>query len=321
MRILITRPVPPCVTDPLRAAGHEVIIPGQDSPEHAAAILAGTSVFHGIIPMNIGRIDGPFLDAHPALKAVSNLAVGYNNIDVPACTARGVGCSNTPGVLNNATAEIAFGLMLCAARRLGESERCVRAGRWVGWGSADFVGTDVCGQTLGILGAGRIGSRVARMAQGFDMRLVYHNRQRSPEMDILGAAWVAMDDLFRQADFVSVHVPLNDATHHLVGARALALMKPTAIFINTSRGAVVDEAALFDALRSRRIFSAGLDVYENEPALHPGLAQLENVVLLSHIGSATAQTRRKMGELAAANLLAMLDGKKPLTPLNPELWE
>ena len=295
-------------------------MPEADSPENARAILAANPDFQGIIPLLIDRIDAAFLDAHPSLIAVSNLAVGYNNIDVPACTARRVGCANTPGVLNNATAEIAFALILAAARRTGESERHVRAGGWTAWGPGEFTGTDVCGQTLGILGAGRIGTRVARMACGFDMRLIYHNRKPNSEMQALGATWVTMDELFRQADFLSVHVPLSDATRHLVGAPQFALMKSNAIFINTARGAVVDEGALFDALQTRRILSAGLDVYENEPALHPGLARLENVVLLSHIGSATHQTRRKMGALAAANLIAMLAGQRPPTPLNPELW-
>jgi glyoxylate reductase len=226
-------------------------------------------------------------------------------------------------VLTNTTAELAFGLMLAAARRMGEAERYVRSGAWASHGTGSgtvHMGTDVVGQTLGIVGAGRIGTRVARMGLGFDMKLLYYSRNRNAEMDALGATLMALDELLRQADFVSLHVPLNPATRHLIGARELALMKPTAVLVNTSRGPVVDEAALVEALRARQIFGAGLDVYEHEPPLHPGLLELENVVLLPHIGSATARTRGAMAQTAAINLLAMLDGKRPPNPVNGEVW-
>jgi glyoxylate reductase len=182
------------------------------------------------------------------------------------------------------------------------------------------MGTDVVGQTLGIVGAGRIGTRVARMATGFDMKLLYNNRHPNPDMDALGAKLLPLDDLLRQSDFVSLHVPLNPTTRHLIGSRELSLMKPTAILVNTARGPVVDEAALVEALRQHRLFAAGLDVFENEPALHPDLYELENVVLLPHIGSATTRTRAAMATTAARNLLAMLDGRRPPNPINPQLW-
>jgi glyoxylate reductase len=320
MKILITRPVGPHLVKQLEAGGHEVLMAAEDTPAAAAATRAAGKDAAGMIAFLTDRIDAAYLEAHPSLRAVSNLGVGYDNIDVPACTARRVGASNTPGVLTDATAETAWTLIMMAARRAGEAERAVRAHQWTGWGPLSFVGVNVIGATLGIVGAGRIGARVARLGVGFGMKVLYHNRRRSAEMEALGAEYLALEDLLRQSDFVSLHVPLSAETRHLIGAAQLALMKPTAILINTARGPVVDEGALVEALKSRRIYAAGLDVYEKEPALHPGLYELENVVLLPHIGSATLATRRRMGELAAANLLAMLAGKRPPCPLNPELW-
>jgi glyoxylate reductase len=321
MKIIVTRPTGPHLVERLKGAGHEVLAATEDSPGAAAAILAAGKDAEGMIAFLSDRIDGAFLDEQPRLKAVSNLAVGYDNIDVAACTARRVGASNTPGVLTDATAETAWTLIMMAARRAGEGERAVRGRRWTGWGPLDFVGVNVIGATLGIVGAGRIGGRVARLGIGFGMTVQYHNRRRSAEMDGLGAKLVGLEELLKASDFVSLHVPLTAETRHLIGARELALMKPTGILINTARGPVVDEGALVEALKARRIYAAGLDVYEKEPVLHPGLYELENVVLLPHIGSATAATRRRMADLAAENLLAMLAGKRPAHPLNPELWD
>jgi glyoxylate reductase len=266
------------------------------------------------------KIDSNVIAARPRLKAIANYAVGFNNIDVAACTARKIGVTNTPDVLTNATAEIAWTLLMAAARRAGEAERALRAGRWDGWGPLQYLGVDVVGRTLGIVGAGRIGARFAQMAAGFEMRLLYHNRRPSAAMEALGSRLVAFEELLRESDFVSLHVPLTPETRHRLDAKALSLMKRTAVLVNTARGAVIDEAALVEALREKRIFAAGLDVYEEEPKLHPGLYALENAVILPHIGSATVRTRDTMARLAAENLVAMLKGQRPATPVNPELW-
>jgi glyoxylate reductase len=320
MQIVITRPIPAALVNSLKSGGHDVLIPTEDNPQATAAILQAGRNAHGVITFPTDKVDVAFLDARPNLRAVSQFAVGFNNIDVPACTKRRIGASNTPGVLTDATAEVAWLLIMMAARRGGEGERVVRSKTWKGWGPQEFIGVDVVGGTLGIIGAGRIGSRLAQMAEGFDMPLLYHNRSPRPEMDRLGARLVPLDDLLKQSDFISIHVPLSEQTKHLIGPRELGLMKPTAVLVNTARGPVVDEAALVDALKAGKLFAAGLDVYEQEPTVHPGLFELENAVLLPHIGSATATTRRKMGELAVNNMLAMLAGKRPPHPLNPELF-
>jgi glyoxylate reductase len=323
MQIVITRPVDPYLIKMLQDAGHEVTTPKEDTTDATAALLASRRDVQGVITFPTDRVDAAFLDSRPNLRAVSNFAVGFNNIDVPACTQRRIGASNTPGVLNDATAEVAWLLLMMTGRRAGEGERAVRANKWTGWapqGPQSFTGMDIVGKTLGVIGAGRIGSRFAMMAEGFDMPLLYHNRHTSREMEALGAQLVSLDELLQRSDFVSVHVPLNEQTRHLIGKRELELMKPTAVLINTARGPVVDEAALVEALKTNKIFGAGLDVYEEEPKVHPGLFELENVVLLPHIGSATVSTRRKMCDLAGKNLIAMLAGKRPLHPLNAELW-
>ncbi|HUO10451.1 MAG TPA: D-glycerate dehydrogenase [Phycisphaerae bacterium] len=320
MRILVTRPIPEVGVNVLRQVGHEVIVSPRDRAMPAAELLAATVGIDGLLSMLTDRIDAAFLDARPNVRAVSNFAVGYNNIDVPACTARKIGVANTPDVLTDATAESAWMLLMMAARRAGEAERVLRAKRWDGWGPLQFLGIGIVGKTLGIIGAGRIGSRFARMASGFGMRLLYHNRRASAEMEAMGARLVLLDDLLRESDFVSIHVPLVPETRHFISRRELALMKPTAVLVNTARGPVVDEAALVEALREKCIFAAGLDVYEREPVVEEGLFALENVVLLPHIGSATVGTREAMAELSARNLVAMLSGRSPASPVNPEIW-
>jgi glyoxylate reductase len=257
----------------------------------------------------------------PGLEIVANVAVGYDNIDVPAATRHRVLATHTPGVLTDTTADFAFALMMAAARRMAEGDRFVRAGRFDGWAIDMLLGQDVWGATLGLVGVGRIGGAVARRARAFDMRILYTDAVALPpavERD-LGARRVELDELLREADFVSLHVPLTPDTRHLIGPAQLDRMKPSAILVNTSRGPVVDEAALAAALRERRIFAAGLDVFEREPAVHPDLLGLDNVVLAPHIASGSVRTRSEMSALAVRNLLAGLRGERPPNLLNPEV--
>ncbi|MCU0773229.1 MAG: D-glycerate dehydrogenase [Ideonella sp.] len=268
------------------------------------------------------RIDAPLLDAHPQLRAVCNMAVGYNNIDVEACRQRGVIATNTPDVLTETTADFGFALMMAAARRIAESEHFLRRGEWTKWRYDLFAGSDVHGATLGILGMGRIGRGVAqRGALGFGMKVLYHNRSRlDPALEApLGARWVDKDTLLREADHLVIVVPYSPSSHHAVGERELSLMKPTATLTNIARGGVVDDAALARALRAGRIAAAGLDVFEGEPAVHRDLLTVPNVVLTPHIASATVATRRAMANLAADNLIAALgfgpQAGRPPTPI------
>jgi lactate dehydrogenase-like 2-hydroxyacid dehydrogenase len=251
---------------------------------------------------------------------VANIAVGYNNIDLAACTARGVMATNTPGVLDDSTADLAWALILGTARRLTELERRVRAGEWTGWRLKQWLGIDVHHATLGIFGMGRIGQAIARRAAGFEMKVLYNNRSRVAAAleQRLNATYVSKDELLKQSDFVVLQVPYSPATHHMIGARELKLMKPTAILINSTRGGVVDDAALIAALKSGVIRAAGLDVFENEPRLNLEFLRLDNVVLMPHIGSSTEATRRAMAMTAARNLVAALTGGKPPNLLNPE---
>jgi len=272
------------------------------------------------------KIDVALLDACPELRAVCSMAVGYNNIDVPACTARGVLVSNAPDVLTETTADFGFALMMATARRIAESEHFLRAGRWQRWSVDMFAGSDVHGATLGILGMGRIGQAIARRgALGFGMRVLYHNRSRlGPELEApLGARWVSKEELLREADHLVIVVPYTPAAHHLIGAPELALMKRSATLTNIARGGVVDDAALAQALRDKRIAAAGLDVFEGEPQVHPDLLAVPNVVLTPHIASASIPTRRAMAGLAADNLIAALgagdQAGRPPTPLNPKV--
>jgi lactate dehydrogenase-like 2-hydroxyacid dehydrogenase len=274
----------------------------------------------GVMCALTDRIDGKLLARCPKLKAVANIAVGYNNIDLPACTARGVMATNTPGVLDDSTADLAWALILGTARRLTELERRVRGGEWTGWRLKQWLGIDVHHATLGIFGMGRIGQAIARRAAGFEMKVLYHNRSRVAAAleRRLNATYVSKEELLKQADFVVLQVPYSPETHHMIGARELKLMKPTAILINSTRGGVVDDAVLIAALKSGVIRAAGLDVFENEPRLNPEFLRLDNVVLMPHIGSSTEATRRAMAMTAARNLVAALTGGKPPNLLNPE---
>ncbi len=272
------------------------------------------------------RIDADVLAANPQLKVVANMAVGYNNFDVPACTARGVLCTNTPDVLTETTADFGFALMMATARRLTESEHALRRGEWTKWGYDMFTGSDIHGSTLGILGMGRIGQAIARRgAHGFGMQVIYHNRSRldAATEKTLSARYVSKDELLQQADHLVLVLPYSSETHHSIGAAELALMKPTACLTNIARGGIVDDAALAHALSARQIAAAGLDVFEGEPTVNPALLKLPNAVLTPHIASASVATRRAMASLAADNLIAGLGfgphAGRPPTPINPQV--
>jgi glyoxylate reductase len=254
---------------------------------------------------------------------VANMAVGFNNIDVETATRLHIAVSNTPGVLSDTTADLAFALLMATARRIPEAERFLRAGKYKGWGPLLFCGADVHGSTLGLLGAGRIGKLVARRSSGFDMKVLYYDVYRmSPEEEATyHMTYMPMEDVLRQSDFISVHTPYMSSTHHLIGERELKMMKPTAILINTARGPIVDEKALVRALQAGTIAGAGLDVFENEPAVEPELLTMENVVLLPHIASASLKTRTLMATMASDNIVAHYKGERPPNIVNPEVLE
>lgn len=268
-------------------------------------------------------VDSQVLGASPDLKVVANYAVGFNNIDLASATQKGVVVTNTPGVLTETTADLAWALLMSAARRVVESDAFTRAGRFRGWEPMLFLGYDVYGKTLGLVGLGRIGQAVARRAQGFGMRVLYYTAHRRPveEETRLGVEFASLDNLLAMSDFLSLHVPLTDSTRHMIGRRELDLMKRTAIIVNTARGPVVDEAALVEALREGRIAAAGFDVYENEPALAPGLADLPNATLLPHTGSGTLETRTRMAVMAAQSIVDAIGGKRPEHVVNPEVCQ
>lgn len=293
----------------------------EDRPMGRAELLDAVAGVDGMLAMITDGVDPELMDRAPRLRVVSNMAVGYNNIDVAAATERGIVVTNTPGILTEATAELAFALILASARRVVDLDRRTRAGEWTCWAPLLFLSREVSGKMLGIVGLGRIGRAVARRAKAFGMEVLYHNRVRleAAEEQDLGVVYAEKDELLGKADFVSLHVPLSDETRHFIGRRELGIMKPTSYLVNTSRGPVVDEGALVEALREKRIEGAGLDVYENEPVLAPGLTSLDNVVLMPHVGSATVETRMKMAHMAAENLLAGLRGERPAHVVNPEV--
>lgn len=275
-----------------------------------------------VISMLSDPIDKEVIEAGKNLKVIANYAVGYNNIDIEAATKSGIAVVNTPDVLTEASADLAWALLLAVSRRVVEGDTMTRAGKFRGWAPELLLGVPVYGQTLGIIGAGRIGQAVARRAKGFGMRVLYHNRKRLPEAieNDLGMSYAALDDLLAESDFVSLHCPLTPETKHLIGPRELGLMKQTAVLINTARGPVVDEEALLQALRKKTIFGAGLDVYEKEPLLTPGLADLPNVVLTPHIGSADTRTRLAMVDMVLNDIIAVLNNERPQNLVNPEVW-
>jgi gluconate 2-dehydrogenase len=326
-KVLVARAVFPEVVEALRAH-FEVEANPDDRVYTKAELIERLQGKAGAFTTGSERIDAEVLAACPALRAVCNMAVGYNNIDVPACTARGIVVTNTPDVLTETTADFGFALMMAAARRMAESERYIRRGEWHKWHYDQFMSPDVHGTTLGILGMGRIGRAIARRgALGFGMPVIYHNRSRLPAEQEAesGARWVDKATLLREADHLILVVPYSPASHHAIGAAELALMKPTATLTNIARGGVVDDAALAEALKARRIAAAGLDVFEGEPKLNPALLELPNVVLTPHIASSSVKTRRAMADLAADNLVAALGcgprAGRPPTPVNPEVLD
>jgi glyoxylate/hydroxypyruvate/2-ketogluconate reductase len=319
--ILIARAVFPEVVDRLRMH-FEVEDNPSDTIFGKPQLIERLKGKAGAFTTGSERIDAEVLDANPQLRVVANMAVGYNNFDVPACTARGVLATNTPDVLTETTADFGFALMMATARRMAESEHFLRRGEWTRWAYDMFTGSDVHGATLGILGMGRIGQAIARRgALGFGMRVIYHNRSRlTAEQEApIGARYVDKATLLREADHLVLVLPYSAQSHHAIGAAELAQMKPSATLTNIARGGIVDDAALAAALRERRIAAAGLDVFESEPAVHPDLLTVPNVVLTPHIASATVATRRAMADLAADNLIAALTGGTPPTPINPEV--
>ncbi len=275
----------------------------------------------GVISLLTDTIDGEVLDAAgPQLRIVANYAVGFNNFDLDAATRRGVILTNTPGVLDDATATLTVTLMLATARRIAEADKYVRDGKWKGWAPTSFIGLDVDRKTLGIAGLGRIGKNVAHKARAFDMRIIYSDLRRDPDFEqAVGARFVDKETLLKDSDFLSLHVPLLPETRHYIGEKELKAMKRTAVLINASRGPVVDEKALVKALRAKEIWGAGLDVFENEPSLEPGLADLDNVVIVPHIASGTTETRLNMGRIAVGNVVKVLSGKAPDTCVNPDV--
>lgn len=307
-RIVTTFPLPDEAVELLRPLGEVAGPEGwRDALADAEALLC----------LLTDRVDAALLDGAPRLRIVANAVVGHEHVDRQACRARGIAVTNTPDVLTDATADLAFALVLSAVRGLPAAERSLRAGRFHGWGFWDYLGGDLRGRTLGIFGMGRIGQAVARRAAPFGMRVIYHSRSRlSGEQEAaIGAEWVDFDALITGSDVLSLHAPLTPETRHAIDADALRRMRPGSYLINTARGALVDEAALVDALRDGPLAGAGLDVYEREPAIHPGLLELPNVTLLPHVGSATRETRTQMAVLAARNAHAVLTGGPPLTPV------
>ncbi len=316
-RVVVTGRIPEAAIEKLRAE-HDVDAwsgPESIGREELLRRVAGADA---IVSLLTERVDAELLDAAgPQLKVVANVAVGYDNIDVSACTARGVVATNTPGVLTDATADIAFGLILMATRRLGEGERLIRSGEAWKWGMFFLLGSSLQGKTLGVVGMGGIGQATARRAKAFGMEIVYQSRSEiDPTITAeLNARRVDLDELLAVSDVVSLHCPYGPATRHLIGAEQLAAMKSSAFLVNTARGPIVDEDALATALRDGTIAGAGLDVYEQEPHVHPGLLELDNVALLPHLGSATVETRTAMAMLAADNALAVLSGEQPPAPI------
>jgi gluconate 2-dehydrogenase len=318
--VLVARKVFDDIVDQLRAH-FDVSSNDDDATWAQPELIARLQGKAGVFITGTEKIDATLLDACPDLRAVCTMAVGYNNIDVPACTARGVVVTNAPDVLTETTADFGFALMMAAARRITESEHFLRRGEWTKWSVDMFAGSDIHGATLGVLGMGRIGQAIARRgALGFGMKVVYHNRSRLPlEVEAqLGARWVGKTELLQQADHLVIVVPYSASSHHLIKAEDLATMKPTATLTNIARGGVVDDAALARALAERRIAAAALDVYEGEPQFNPALLGVPNIVLTPHIASASIPTRRAMAQLAVDNLVALLSGGEPKTALNPE---
>jgi glyoxylate reductase len=314
--VLVTRLLPDPGVSALIGAGLTVRGGTEDRPISRDDLLEGVAGADALVCMLSDRIDAEVLDAGRDLRVIANYAVGFDNIDVIEARRRGIEVTTTPGVLTDATADLAWALLLSAARNLGAGERMVRERRWTGWAPSQLLGRPLKGRVLGIVGMGAIGQAVARRASGFEMSIVYHNRSRLPaDIELaLEARWVPLDELLLDADFISLHAPLNDQSRHMIDAAAFERMKPDAVLVNTARGALIDEAALVDALRGGLIAAAGLDVYEFEPAISDGLIGLDNVVLAPHLGSGSTEARGDMVRLCSRNVVEVLAGRTAVTP-------
>ncbi len=320
-RIFLTRELPPQTMELLRRQS-VLTMNHEDRYLTKQEIMEGVQGVDGLLCLLTDVIDDQILSANPALKVVANFAVGFNNIDIDAATARKIPVTNTPGVLTETTADMAFALLLDSARRVAEGDRFVRTRAWQGWGPLQFLGADVSHSTLGLIGLGRIGKSMIPRARGFSMNVLYWNRTRlTPQEEAsLNVTYGELDEVLKQSDFVSLHVAQNEATRHLLGKREFSLMKPEALLVNTARGPIVDEKALVVALQSGQIAGAGLDVYEQEPLLEPELYEMDNVVVAPHLGSGTIGTRTKMGNMAAENCLATCLGQRPPNLVNPQIY-
>ncbi|MBI5113239.1 D-glycerate dehydrogenase [Rhodoplanes serenus] len=318
--VLVTRMVPQENLDRLRER-FDVEVNTEDRPLTREELKSKVKGRDAILSMLTDTIDGEILDAAgPQCRIVANFAVGYNNFDLAAATRRGVVLTNTPGVLDDATATLAFTLLLSVARRIVEADKYVRDGKWTGWAPLFFIGLDVDGKTLGVAGLGRIGKNMARKAAAFGMKIIYNDVRRDAELETtLGARFVDKETLLRESDFLTLHVPLIPETHHYIGEKELAAMKPTAVLINAARGPVVDEKALARALKDKVIWGAGLDVFENEPKVEPELLGLDNVIVVPHVASGTTETRLNMGRIAVDNIVRVLGGQPPATCVNPDV--
>lgn len=318
-KVFVTRRIPQPGLDLLK--DFDMTLNPEDRVLTKQELIAGGKGKDAVLCLLTDPIDGEIMEALPTVKIFANYAVGFNNIDVEAATKRKVAITNTPGVLTDTTADFAWTLLMAAGRRLVEADKYCRAGKYEGWGPMLFLGHDIHHKTLGIVGMGRIGQAVARRAHGFEMKILYTDELRVPpeKEQELRATFVSLEQLLKESDFVSLHVPLMASTKHLIGKKQLELMKKTAVLVNTSRGPVVDEKALVEALKNQTIFAAGLDVYEEEPRLAPGLADLNNVTIPPHIASASIDTRAKMATMAASNIIAFFKGEKPPNIVNPEV--
>ena len=320
MKVFVTRKLPEKGLKILYDECDEVEVYPHDRIPSKEEIIEGLKGKDGLLCLLTDRIDRDVISSNPKLRAISNYAAGYDNIDVDEATKRGIVVTNTPDVLTNATAELAWALLFAVARRVVEGDKFTREGRFRGWAPMLLLGKELRGKTLGVIGAGRIGTAFALKAKCFDMKVLYYSRSRNEVLEEkLGARKVDLDTLLRESDFVSIHLPLTEETHHLIDYDKICLMKRDSIIVNTARGAVIKEKDLVRALKERKIFGAGLDVYENEPEVSEELKSLDNVVLLPHIGSATLETRTEMAILAAENLVKALKGERPRYCVNPEV--
>ncbi len=319
MKVFITRRIPESGLEILRE-NFEVDVFEGDSPISHEELIKRAKGCEGILPLLTDTIDANIMDK-TGIKAIANYAVGIDNIDVSAATKRKIPVTNTPGVLTDATADLTFALILAISRKIVESDKYLREGRWKGWDPLLLLGGDFVGKTLGIIGFGRIGKAVAQRAQGFNMNIIYTSRSRYPEEESKGARFVSFDKLLKTSDYVTIHAPYTEETHHLISEKELDMMKPTAYLINTARGKMIDEIQLIRALKEKKIAGAALDVFYDEPKINPDLIELNNVVLIPHLGSASLETRTKMAIIAAENLVDALKGNKPKNIVNPEVYD